>query len=105
LIEALYCSLVCPASEKGTMALLWVGLRWNNGAGRKRISHDSIVNLRVNPALVQSDTRAAGAATASGFTEALDDVGLCPDEINRALLKMDLEGTTQILTAMRAVAS
>jgi hypothetical protein len=39
-------------------------------------SHDSIVNLRVNPALVQNDARAAGAATLSGFIETLDDVSL-----------------------------
>ena len=45
-----------------------------HGAGRKCVSHDSIVNLRVYPALVQSDTRASGAATLRGFTEALDDV-------------------------------
>ncbi len=43
---------------------------------RQCISHDSIVDLRVNRSLIHADARAAGAASLNGFTEALNHVSL-----------------------------
>src|SRR5207249_932319 len=47
----------------------------HDGVGRERVSHDSIVNLRVNRALIHADAGATGSARLDGLTEALNDVG------------------------------
>src|SRR5438105_940891 len=45
-------------------------------ARRKRISHDSIIDLGINRSLIHTDARAAGAAGLDGFTETLNYVRL-----------------------------
>ena len=64
------------ATERQTRDDRFRGALRHDGAGRKCISHDSIVTLRVDRALIHADAGATGSSSLNGFTEALNDIRL-----------------------------